>query len=122
MCFLCRKLIKRIATYNECAYVLVESNSFVKHLHFLFDPTMPHSTCTLKLTCILLYVHIATWSILGYLGYMGEVLTLIPLNIKEPQDVHIMIRARITNVYVDEQPMMVRNDHVVHFIYLFSTR
>jgi hypothetical protein len=52
---------------------------------------------------------------------MGETLTLIPLNIKVPQDVHIMIRARITNVYVDEQPMMVQNDHVVHFIYLFST-
>jgi hypothetical protein len=50
---------------------------------------------------------------------MGEVLTPILVNIKVPQYVHIMIRARITNVYVDEQPMMVRNDHVVHFFYFF---
>jgi hypothetical protein len=50
---------------------------------------------------------------------MGEVLTPIPINIKVLQDVHIMIRARITNVYVDEQLVMVQNDHVVHFILFF---
>jgi hypothetical protein len=38
---------------------------------------------------------------------MGEVLTPILVNIRVPQDGHIMIRAKITNVYVDEQPMMV---------------
>jgi hypothetical protein len=50
---------------------------------------------------------------------MGEVLTLIFVNIRVSQDGHIMIRARITNVYVDEQPMMVQNDNVIHCIYLF---
>jgi len=38
---------------------------------------------------------------------MGEILTPILVKIKAPQDGHIMIRARITDVYVDEQPMMV---------------
>jgi hypothetical protein len=36
-----------------------------------------------------------------------------------PRDAHIMVQAKITNVYVDEQPMMVQNDHVVNCIYLF---
>ncbi len=49
---------------------------------------------------------------------MGEVLTPIIVNIKVSQDVHIMIRARITNVYVNEQLVMVQNDHVVHFIFI----
>jgi hypothetical protein len=51
---------------------------------------------------------------------MGEVLTPILVNIKVLQHVHIMIRAKITNVYVNEQLVMVRNEHVVHFILFFS--
>ncbi len=43
---------------------------------------------------------------------MGENLTIILVNIKVFQDVHIVIKAMITNVYVDEQPMMVKNDGV----------
>jgi hypothetical protein len=38
---------------------------------------------------------------------MGEVLKPILMNTGVPQDDHIVIKARITNVYVDEQPMMV---------------
>ncbi len=44
---------------------------------------------------------------------------LILVNTRVSQDGHIMIRARIINVYVDEQPMMVQNDNVVHCIYIF---
>jgi hypothetical protein len=50
---------------------------------------------------------------------MGEVLTPILVNIKVLQDGHIVIKARIINVYVDEQPMMVQNDNVVHCILFF---
>jgi len=38
---------------------------------------------------------------------MGEVLTPILVKIRVPQDGHIVIKARITNVFVDEQSMMV---------------
>ncbi len=38
---------------------------------------------------------------------MGEVLTPILVKIKVPQDGHIVIKVKITNIYVDEQPMMV---------------
>jgi hypothetical protein len=38
---------------------------------------------------------------------MGEVLTPILVKIRVPQVGHIVIKARITNVFVDEQPMMV---------------
>jgi hypothetical protein len=31
----------------------------------------------------------------------------------------IFVRAKITNVHVGKQPMMVQNDHVVNCIYLF---
>jgi hypothetical protein len=43
-------------TWNRCEYFcFVESNFFMmKHLHFLFNPPLPHFTCTLKLACILL--------------------------------------------------------------------
>jgi len=43
---------------------------------------------------------------------MGEKLTPIIVKIKVLQDVHIVIKAMITNFYVDEQPMMVKNDGV----------
>lgn len=41
---------------------MVESNFFMKHFHFLFSAPIPHSAWTLKPTCILLNVHIASWS------------------------------------------------------------
>jgi hypothetical protein len=47
---------------------------------------------------------------------MDEVLTPILVNTKVPQDRHIVIKANITNFYVDEQPMMVQNDNVIHCI------
>jgi hypothetical protein len=50
---------------------------------------------------------------------MGEVLTLIFVYTGMLRDGHIMIKTKITNVYVDEQPMMVQNDNVVHCIDLF---
>ncbi len=43
----------------------------------------------------------------------------ILVNIIMSQDGYIVIRAMITNVYVDEQPMMVQNDSVFHCICLF---
>jgi hypothetical protein len=51
---------------------------------------------------------------------MGEILTPILINIKVLQDVHIIIKTMITNVYVNEQLMMVQNDYVVYFILFFS--
>jgi hypothetical protein len=50
---------------------------------------------------------------------MSEELTPILVDIKVSQDVHIVIKAMITNVYVDEQPVMVKNDGVFHCINLF---
>jgi len=50
---------------------------------------------------------------------MGEILMLILVNTRVLQDGHITIKAMITNVYADEQPMMIQNDNVVHCIYLF---
>ncbi len=53
---------------------------------------------------------------------MDEVLTPILINIKVPQDHHIVIKANITNVYVDEQPMMVQNDNVIHCIFFLPIK
>jgi hypothetical protein len=38
---------------------------------------------------------------------MGKILTPILVKIKVPQDGHIVLKPMITNIYVNEQPMMV---------------
>jgi len=52
---LCTKFVKIIITLNKIMYLsFVESNFFINHFHFLFNPPIPHSTCILYSTCILL--------------------------------------------------------------------
>jgi hypothetical protein len=50
---------------------------------------------------------------------MGEELTPILVGTRMLLDAHIVIKAMITNVYVNEQPMMVKNDNVFHCINFF---
>ncbi len=50
---------------------------------------------------------------------MGEKLIPIIVDTRVSQDDHIVIKTLITNVYVDEQPMMVKHDSVFHCINLF---
>ncbi len=45
ICLLYRKLMKITIVWDKCVNLgCVESNLFMKHLHFLFNPPIPHST------------------------------------------------------------------------------
>jgi hypothetical protein len=50
---------------------------------------------------------------------MGEVLMLIFMHPQNAINVHIVIKAWVAHVYVNEQLVMVQNDRVVHCIYFF---
>jgi hypothetical protein len=137
-----------VVAQNKCEYFgYNESNLFMKHLHFIFNQPMFHSTCTLKPTCILLNVCSASWFACGssfchptqhimnifspmYLDCPSHIQSnylhgwnsgTILVNVWMPQNGHIMIRFKIINIYVHEQPMMVKIDHVVHCINILPT-
>jgi len=52
---------------------------------------------------------------IGEFGIVAKMTKIFANTIK----CHDMVRAKITNVHVGKQPMMVQNDHVVNCIYFF---
>jgi len=54
MCFMCRTLVRRIVVQKKSKYFgFCWIEPFLKCIHFLFNPPMPHFTCTLKHASIL---------------------------------------------------------------------
>ncbi len=66
ICFLSRKLVKKVTKWKRCVYLdFVESNLFMKCFDFLFSSPIPHSAYILKFACILLNVCITSWLTFG---------------------------------------------------------
>ncbi len=123
------------------------SKNFISLWHLLLNPLMPPSTLTLYVACILLYLktmvrsackkqlsssnllhdkhlfaHVA-WvpkQIFKIIICMGKMVTLIDVNVKMSQYCHIMIWPWVSTINVDENILMIDNDHVVHWIIYFS--
>ncbi len=78
-----KKFVNIVVDFNKIVYFgFVESNLFINHLHFIYNPLIPHYSHTLYPTCILLQALITSWSTFGPIS---RILILFMMNIYSPR-------------------------------------